>query len=72
MCRVLFLRELKKGAYDYGYNVNEAGLEIQPILNDEDGKWYGAQCKYFSCGESSNKYSQIYKSLSKAIKYFKL
>lgn len=71
MCRVLFLRELKKGAYDYGYNVNEAGLEIQPILNDEDGKWYGAQCKYFSCGESSNKYSQIYKSLSKAIKYFK-
>lgn len=38
MCRVLFLRELKKGAYDYGYNVNEAGLEIQPILNDEDGK----------------------------------
>ncbi|MBB6715574.1 NACHT domain-containing protein [Clostridium gasigenes] len=71
MCRVLFLRNLKKSAYDYSYNFNEAGLEIQPIFNEVDGNWYGAQCKYFVAGDSTNKYKQIYKSLSNAIKYFK-
>lgn len=71
MCRILFLRENKKTSYDYSYNMNEAGLEFQPIYNKVDKKWYGAQCKYFTSGSSKSKYDQIYKSLSKAFKIYK-
>lgn len=71
MCRVLFLRHNKKTAYDYGYNANEAGLEFQPVYNESDKKWYGAQCKYFTTSSSEAKYNQIYKSLSKAFSIYK-
>ena len=71
MCRVLFLRQNKKTAYDYSYNANEAGLEFQPVYNESDNKWYGAQCKYFTSGSSESKYRQIYKSLSKAFSIYK-
>lgn len=71
MCRVLFLRKNKKTSYDYSYNMNEAGLEFQPVYNEVDKKWYGAQCKYFTSGSNQSKYDQIYKSLSKAFSIFK-
>ncbi|WP_075809224.1 NACHT domain-containing protein [Paraclostridium sordellii] len=70
MCRVLFLRKNKKTSYDYSYNMNEAGLEFQPIYNEVDKKWYGAQCKYFTSGSSTSKYDQIYKSLCKAFSIY--
>lgn len=71
MCRILFLRKNKKTAYDYNYNANEAGLEFQPVYNEIDKKWCGAQCKYFTSDSSGSKYDQIYKSLSKAFKIYK-
>lgn len=71
MCRVLFLRDRKKNAYDYSYNINEAGLEFQPVFDEKSGKWYGAQAKYFTTANNSTKYKEIYSSLSKAFKYYK-
>lgn len=71
MCRILFLRERKKCAYDYSYNMNEAGLEFQPVFDENENKWYGAQCKYFITASSYSKYNEIYKSLTKASNYFK-
>lgn len=71
MCRILFLRDRKKSSYDYSYNINEAGLEFQPVFDEKENKWYGAQCKYFITESNSTKYNEIYKSLIKAIKYFK-
>ncbi|WP_042276247.1 hypothetical protein [[Clostridium] dakarense] len=65
------MRKNKKTSYDYSYNMNEAGLEFQPIYNEVDKKWYGAQCKYFTSGSSKSKYDQIYKSLSKAFSIYK-
>jgi len=47
MCRTLFLRQIKKSGYDYQYNFNQAGLEFEPVYNNEIKKWCGAQCKYF-------------------------
>lgn len=70
MCRVLFLRRINKNSYDYDYNFNQAGLEIEPIYDRATQKWYGAQCKYFSTESNSVKYAQIYKSLKKALKYY--
>jgi hypothetical protein len=71
MCRVLFLRDRKKTAYEYSYNINEAGLEFQPVEDKDEKKWYGAQCKFFISESNDTKYRQVRKSLKKAVKYFK-
>lgn len=71
MCRVLFLRKLKKSSYDYSYNFNQAGLEFEPVYDEDNKKWCGAQCKYFTSESSSTKYKQIYDSLKTASKYYK-
>lgn len=73
MCRVLFLRSIKKGGIDYQYNYNQAGLEIEPILTNIDGKekWVGAQCKYFSTEDNTSQYTQILKSVELSIKKYK-
>lgn len=60
LCRILFLRKYKKSSYDYDYNINQAGLEFQPIYDSETKKWCGAQSKYFSDEANSTKYAQIY------------
>ncbi|MCG4585422.1 hypothetical protein L0P56_07930, partial [Anaerosalibacter bizertensis] len=71
MCRVIFLRELKKYTYDYSYDKNQAGLEIEPILNQNDNKYYGLQVKFFETVDNTKKYQQIEDSLDKAYKYYK-
>lgn len=71
MCRILFLREHKKYDYNYSYDKNQAGLEIDPICNKSDNKYYGLQVKFFETEDNSAKYKQIEKSLDKAYKYYK-
>src|SRR5690554_1483380 len=71
MCRILFLREHKKYDYNYSYDKNQAGLEIDPICNKSDSKHYGLQVKFFETEDNSAKYKQIEKSLDKAYKYYK-
>lgn len=73
MCRILFLREIKKSGNDFQYNYNQTGLEIEPIQVNENGKdiWVGAQCKYFKTSSSTSKYNQIYKSVNDAINLYK-
>jgi len=71
MCRVIFLRELKKYTYDYSYGKNQGGLEIEPILNINDDKYYGLQVKFFETVDNTKKYQQIEDSLDKAYKYYK-
>lgn len=73
LCRVLFLRTIKRTGSDYQYNYNQAGLEIEPILvklGDEE-KWVGAQCKYFVTENTSSQYKQILDSIELAIKKYK-
>lgn len=65
LCYHLFCRKFKISngiIADY----NEAGLETKPIFSDD--KWYGFQAKFF---ETSIDYSQIMKSIEKAIDHFK-
>lgn len=69
LSRNLFLREL--GVSRYEYVPNQAGLEIEPIYNSNDKKYYGFQSKYFISASSTKKYEQLYDSLSKAFKYYK-
>lgn len=73
LCRTLFLRKFKKGGYDFQYNYDQAGLEIEPVPFVEEGEdiLIGIQCKYFSSGTSSSKYKQIFDSISKAKNLYK-
>lgn len=71
MCRILFLREHKKYDYSYSYDKNQAGLEIDPICNKSNNKYYGLQVKFFETENNSIKYKQIEESLDKAYKYYK-
>ncbi len=72
MCRILFLIEHKKYDYNYSYNKNQAGLEIDPIYNESDNNYYGLQVKFFETENNSLKYKQIEESLEKAYKYYKI
>lgn len=71
MCRVIFLRGLGKTASDYEYNYNQPGIEINPIYNEKDGKWYGLQCKFSNSSDNKSLYKQIHNSLSQAHKRYK-
>jgi len=73
MCRTLFLRTTRKSGYDYQYNYNQAGLEFEPVLVNDNGRdiWIGAQCKYFTNEIGSAQYDQIYDSVDKAINLYK-
>lgn len=73
LCRILFLRSIKKSGNDYQYNYNQAGLEIEPVLTNIDGKekWVGAQCKFFSTENNTSQYNQILDSIELAIKKYK-
>ena len=73
MCRTLFLRTIKKSGCDYQYNYNQAGLEFEPILINDNGRelWVGTQCKYFTVESNSSQYSQIFDSVIKAISLYK-
>lgn len=73
LCRTLFLRQFKKSGYDFQYNYDQAGLEIEPVPIVENGKevFIGIQCKYFTSGTNSSKYKQIFDSICKARKLYK-
>lgn len=73
MCRTLFLRTFKKSGYDYQYNYNQAGLEVEPfsVIEGDREILIGLQCKYFTGESSSSQYSQIYESVNTAINLYK-
>ncbi len=69
MCLALFCREHQLSGYDFKANFNQAGVEIHPV--QVNGKFVSFQSKYISNGKSSSFYSQLKKSLKKAVDLYK-
>lgn len=69
LCLHLFCREFNLPAHNIESNFNQTGLEIEPIQHSDD-KYYGFQAKYVESNNSSF-YDQAYKSIQKAIEFYK-
>lgn len=65
ICRNIFLREYKVSSHRFSANYNQTGLEIEPVLFENE--YYGFQCKYSTSGNSDSFYAQVLDSLSKAV-----
>lgn len=71
LCRQLFTYEFlsKNKMHKYVHsNPNNPGIESEPILNEETGKYIGYQAKFFT---NDVGYSQIKESAEKAVKHYK-
>lgn len=68
MCLHMFCRELNINSHDICSNFNQAGLETEPYLYNE--KYYGFQSKYITNGNNGSFYTQLYKSLKKAVNLY--
>lgn len=70
LCRQLFTYEYisknKVNRYLHS-NPNNAGIESEPILDEENNKYIGYQAKYF---DNVVNYGQIKESAEKAVKYY--
>ena len=71
LSRQLFIHEFLSGNSKYKYlhsNPNNPGVESEPILDEQNGKYIGYQAKFF---DNNVDYGQIKSSAQKAIKEYK-
>lgn len=66
LCRLLFNKQFFDGKHNFVSKPNHPGVEIFPIFEEKSEKWISFQAKFFT---SSINYSQIEKSIKKAISH---